>query len=115
MFYDLISNIYENAIKYNKIGGSIEFSCMVKENTYFLSIKDSGIGIASADIKRIFERFYVVDKSRKRNQKSTGLGLSIVKHIINYLDYDIKVESKLGEGTKFIIEIPLEFDRKDTL
>lgn len=115
LFYDLISNIYENAIKYNKIGGSIEFSYMVEENTYFLSIKDSGIGIASADIKRIFERFYVVDKSRKRNQKSTGLGLSIVKHIINYLDYDIKVESKLGEGTKFIIEIPLEFDRKDSL
>lgn len=115
LFYDLISNIYENAIKYNKIGGSIEFSYMVKENTYFLTIEDTGIGIASADIKRIFERFYVVDKSRKRNQKSTGLGLSIVKHIVNYLDYDIKVESKLGEGTKFIIEIPLEFDRKDTL
>lgn len=71
--------------------------------------------MATSDTKRIFERFYVVDKSRKRNQKSTGLGLSIVKHIINYLDYDIKVESKLNEGSKFIIEIPLELDRKDSL
>lgn len=115
LFYDLISNIYENAIKYNKVGGSIEFSYLIKENTYFLTIADSGIGISPADTKRIFERFYVVDKSRKRNQKSTGLGLSIVKHIINYLEYDIKVESKLDEGTKFIIEIPLELDRKDSL
>lgn len=115
LFYDLISNIYENAIKYNKVGGSIEFSYLIKENTYFLTIADSGIGISPADTKRIFERFYVVDKSRKRNQKSTGLGLSIVKHIINYLEYDIKVESKLGEGTKFIIEIPLGLDRKDSL
>ncbi len=115
LFYDLISNIYENAIKYNKVGGSIKFSYLIKENTYFLTIADSGIGISPADTKRIFERFYVVDKSRKRNQKSTGLGLSIVKHIINYLEYDIKVESKLGEGTKFIIEIPLGLDRKDSL
>ena len=115
LFYDLISNIYENAIKYNKLGGSITFNYYLDQNSYFLSIEDTGIGMAASDTKRIFERFYVVDKSRKRNQKSTGLGLSIVKHIINYLDYDIKVESKLNEGSKFIIEIPLELDRKDSL
>ena len=85
------------------------------ENSYFLSIADTGVGIAPADTKRIFERFYVVDKSRKRNQKSTGLGLSIVKHIVSYLGYNIKVESKINEGTKFIIEIPLGLDRKDSL
>lgn len=115
LFYDLISNIYENAIKYNKLGGSITFNYYLDQNSYFLSIEDTGIGMAASDTKRIFERFYVVDKSRKRNQKSTGLGLSIVKHIINYLDYDIKVESKLNEGSKFIIEIPLELDWKDSL
>lgn len=115
LFYDLVSNIYENAIKYNKVGGDITVSYELGENSYFLSISDSGIGIAPADTKRIFERFYVVDKSRKRNQKSTGLGLSIVKHIISYLGYDIKVESKLNEGTTFIIEIPLGLDRKDSL
>ena len=115
LFYDLVSNIYENAIKYNKVGGDITVSYELGQNSYFLSISDSGIGIAPADTKRIFERFYVVDKSRKRNQKSTGLGLSIVKHIISYLGYDIKVESKLNEGTTFIIEIPLGLDRKDSL
>lgn len=115
LFYDLISNIYENAIKYNKVNGSISFSYYLENNTYYLIIADTGIGIAANDIKRIFERFYVVDKSRKRNQKSTGLGLSIVKHIINYLEYDIEVESKLGEGTKFKIAIPLGLDRKDSL
>lgn len=111
LFYDLISNIYENAIKYNKVNGEIAFTYDIRANTYYLIIKDTGIGIAKGDIPRIFERFYVVDKARKRNQKSTGLGLSIVKHIINYLEYDIKVESELGKGTEFIIEIPLELDR----
>ena len=111
LFYDLVSNIYENAIKYNKMNGKISVSNDIKANTYYLVIEDTGIGIGKADITRIFERFYVVDKARKRNQKSTGLGLSIVKHIINYLEYDIKVESELGKGTKFIIEIPLELDR----
>lgn len=115
LFYDLVSNIYENAIKYNKVGGTITVSYDLGENSYFLSIADTGVGIAPADTKRIFERFYVVDKSRKRNQKSTGLGLSIVKHIVSYLGYNIKVESKINEGTKFIIEIPLGFDRKDSL
>ena len=115
LFYDLISNIYENAIKYNKVNGSISFSYYLENNTYYLIIADTGIGIAANDIKRIFERFYVVDKSRKRNQKSTGLGLSIVKHIINYLEYNIEVESTLGEGTKFKIAIPLGLDRKDSL
>lgn len=115
LFYDLVSNIYENAIKYNKVGGTITVSYDLGENSYFLSIADTGVGIAPADTKRIFERFYVVDKSRKRNQKSTGLGLSIVKHIVSYLGYNIRVESKLNEGTKFIIEIPLGLDRKDSL
>lgn len=111
LFYDLVSNIYENAIKYNKTHGSIDVDFDLRDNNYYLIISDTGIGISKADSERIFERFYVVDKSRKRNQKSTGLGLSIVKHIANYLGYSIKVESKLNEGTRFIIEIPLELDR----
>ena len=111
LFYDLVSNIYENAIKYNNIGGSIRLNYLLADNNYKLIIEDTGIGISKVDIERIFERFYVVDKSRKRNQKSTGLGLSIVKHISSYLGYKINVESKLDEGSKFIIEIPLEQDR----
>lgn len=112
LFHDLVSNIFENAIKYNRFGGSITVDYDLGENSYYLIIKDTGIGISKADQARIFERFYVVDKSRKRNQKSTGLGLSIVKHISSYLGYDIKVDSDLGKGSKFIIEIPLELDRE---
>lgn len=111
LFHDLVSNIYENAIKYNNLGGSIKLSSDMANNSYILTIADTGIGISQADQNRIFERFYVVDKSRKRNQKSTGLGLSIVKHIANYMGYEIKIESKLGQGTSFKIIIPLDLDR----
>ena len=84
LFYDLVSNLFDNAIKYNKVSGSITVDYDLGENSYFLIIEDTGIGMSPVDQKRVFERFYVVDKSRKRNQKSTGLGLSIVKHICSY-------------------------------
>lgn len=108
LFVDLLSNIYENAIKYNRENGSIEISSLLVENNLRIFIKDTGIGIASHDLERVFERFYVADKSRDRKVKSTGLGLSIVKHIADLLAFDIKLESVLGEGSTFIIDIPLE-------
>lgn len=107
LFVDLLSNIYENAIKYNKEGGSIEISSILIDRSLRIFIKDTGIGIASSDLKRVFERFYVADKSRDRKVKSTGLGLSIVKHIADSLDFKLDIESKLGEGSTFIIEIPI--------
>lgn len=106
LFSDIITNIFENVIKYNKDGGKIEISSKLTDKYLKIAISDTGIGISKANIDRIFERFYVVDKSRSRNMKSTGLGLSIVKHICDYLNYDIKVESNLGEGTTFTIRIP---------
>lgn len=108
LFVDLLSNIYENAIKYNKEGGEIEIYSILEASSIKLCIRDTGIGIANSDIKRVFERFYVVDKSRDRKVKSTGLGLSIVKHIADYLEMDISLESTLGEGSTFIININLE-------
>ncbi len=108
LFVDLLSNIYENAIKYNKEGGSIEISSILIDRSLRIFIKDTGIGIASADIKRVFERFFVVDKSRDRKVKSTGLGLSIAKHIADTLDFKLDIESKLGEGSTFIIEVPID-------
>ena len=108
LFVDLLSNIYENAIKYNKEGGEIEIYSILEASSIKVFIRDTGIGIANSDIKRVFERFYVVDKSRDRKVKSTGLGLSIVKHIADYLEMDISLESTLGEGSTFIININLE-------
>lgn len=106
LFTDLITNIYENAIKYNKVNGQIAIKYIKDRRFIKLIIEDKGIGIKKEDLPRIFERFYVADKQRTRKLKSTGLGLSIVKHICDYLNYDIKVESKYGYGTRFIISIP---------
>ena len=106
LFTDLITNIYENAIKYNKVNGQIAIKYIKDKRFIKLMIEDKGIGIKKEDLPRIFERFYVADKQRTRTLKSTGLGLSIVKHICDYLNYDIKVESKYGYGTRFIISIP---------
>lgn len=107
LFTDLVTNIYENAIKYNKTKGQITIKCEKNKKNIKLIIEDRGIGIKKEDLPRIFERFYVADKQRTRTLKSTGLGLSIVKHICDYLNYDIKVESKYGYGSKFIISIPV--------
>lgn len=106
LFTDLISNIYENAIKYNKVNGKISINYEKNDRGIKLFIEDRGIGIKKEDLSRIFERFYVVDKQRTRTLKSTGLGLSIVKHICDYLNYNIEVESEYGFGTKFTIFIP---------
>ena len=107
LFVDLLSNIYENAIKYNKEGGSIEISSILIDRSMRIFIKDTGIGIKNSDLKRVFERFYVADKSRDRKVKSTGLGLSIAKHIADSLDIKLDLESRFGEGSTFIIEIPI--------
>lgn len=107
LFVDLLSNIYENAIKYNKEGGSIEISSILIDRSMRIFIKDTGIGIKNSDLKRVFERFYVADKSRDRKVKSTGLGLSIAKHIADSLDFKLDLESRFGEGSTFIIEIPI--------
>lgn len=96
----LISNIIDNAIKYNKKDGTITISL---KNGIF-KVKDTGIGISSNDLERIFERFYRVDKSRSKELGGTGLGLSIVKHVCNKYHFDLKVDSILNIGSTFTID-----------
>ncbi len=104
-FYQLGLNLIENAIKYSKDdSGQVEVLSYTKDEYYCLQIKDNGIGIPKEDISRIFERFYRVDKSRKKG--GTGLGLAIVKHIVKIFNGEINVKSELGCGTSFEVKIP---------
>jgi len=101
-------NLIDNAIKYTE-KGSIKISLKEIEGKIEIVIEDTGIGIANEHLSRIFERFYVVDKSRSKKLGGTGLGLSIVKHVVMLHNGFIDVKSSSGNGTKFIIMLPLCF------
>ena len=103
----LLINLTENAIKYNKPGGSVTVQVFASQNEANVTISDTGIGIAEEHLPRLFERFYRVDKGRSRQMGGTGLGLAIVKHIVRSMGGEIEVHSKLGEGTEFLITLPL--------
>src|SRR5215831_15443136 len=94
-----LSNLIDNAIHYNKPGGQIRISAERQNGTLNLSVTDTGNGIPSDELHRIFERFYRVDKSRTRESGGTGLGLSIVKHAIESQGGSINVTSKIGLGS----------------
>ncbi len=101
---EMIYNVIENAIKYNKDNGMINVYAEADEKLIKLKIADTGIGIPKADIDRVFERFYRVDKSHSKEVGGTGLGLSIVKHSAAFVGADVKLESEEGVGTTVIIE-----------
>lgn len=100
-------NLLNNAIKFTPENGDIYITLEVKNNSAVVKIKDTGIGISSKDQVHIFERFYKSDKSRDRLLKGNGLGLSLVKKIIELHNGDIKVDSKISEGTIFEITLPM--------
>jgi two-component system, OmpR family, phosphate regulon sensor histidine kinase PhoR len=103
----VLTNLIDNAIKFNKSGGFIKFSGRKSENKIEIVVEDSGIGIPANDVPRIFERFYRVDKARSRELGGTGLGLSIVKHIIELHHGTVGVESTEGFGSKFWFSFPV--------
>ena len=96
---ELLENLIQNAIQYNRENGTILVRTGQKNAGPFLSVQDSGIGIPKDQRERIFERFYRVDKSRSRETGGTGLGLAIVKHIAEIHDAEISVDSEPGKGT----------------
>lgn len=96
---EMIYNLCDNAIKYNKNGGSVTVTVNNDGDKAKISVKDTGIGIPKTQQDRIFERFYRVDKSRSKAEGGTGLGLSIVKHGAMYHNADISVESEIEKGT----------------
>lgn len=102
--YEIIYNLCDNAIRYNKDGGKVMIDLKNKGSNIVLSVSDTGIGIPVEHQNRIFERFYRVDKSHSKETGGTGLGLSIVKHAVAYHGGTIKLESKVGEGTIITVE-----------
>ena len=103
---EIMSNLCDNAIKYNVEGGTVRMTQQEKDGKLMISVADSGIGISQEDQERIFERFYRVDKSHSRATGGTGLGLSIVKHAVQSIDAEITVESVLGKGSVFTVLFP---------
>ena len=102
-----ITNIVENAIKYNRPNGSVYVTLNANMTYFFVTVRDTGFGIAESEIGHIFDRFYRVDKDRSRETGGTGLGLAITKEIINAHGGMIKVYSKINEGTTFSVRLPL--------
>jgi signal transduction histidine kinase len=98
-------NLINNSIKYTN-DGSVRVEITTSKENVIIKVIDTGIGIPEDDIPYIFDRFYKVDKSRKRSQSSTGLGLSIVQEIIQMHEGKIFVKSEVNQGTSFNIILP---------
>jgi two-component system, OmpR family, phosphate regulon sensor histidine kinase PhoR len=99
-------NLLDNAVKFNRPNGEVRVNAQCTDGTAHITISDTGIGIPSEDLPRVFERFYRVDKARSREMGGTGLGLSIVKHVMEQMGGTVTVTSRLGEGSRFTLTVP---------
>ncbi|HHT20752.1 MAG TPA: PAS domain-containing protein [Tissierellia bacterium] len=108
LFKQLVINLFENGVKYSKPeGGRVTIRAQSQHDQFVLEVSDEGIGINKVDAQRIFERFYRVDKARSLDVPGTGLGLAIAKHIVISFRGTIDVKSVVGEGSTFIVKLPL--------
>ena len=103
MLDEVIYNLCDNAIRYNKENGKVIVTVGEEDDSVFLSVRDTGIGIDKEHQERVFERFYRVDKSRSKETGGTGLGLAIVKHIASLHHAQLILESEVGVGTEIKI------------
>ena len=107
LLYEVIYNLCDNAIKYNREGGQVDINIDSVGGAAKLTVSDTGIGIAPKHQARIFERFYRVDKSHSKATGGTGLGLSIVKHAVQYHGGTVSIESEENKGTRITVTLPL--------
>jgi signal transduction histidine kinase len=103
----LLTNLVDNAIKYTGEGGKVTVYLKSAGQMASIEVEDTGIGISQEETARIFERFYRVDRARSRDIGGTGLGLAIVKHIAQAHRGNVSVDSQLGKGTTFTVQVPL--------
>ncbi len=104
--HDVLRNLVENAVNYTPEGGAISIRTNVSDDQFRLTVSDSGPGIPVEDLRRVFERFYRVDKSRAR-PGGTGLGLAIVKHLVHVMDGEVTAENRTGGGAEFSVRLPV--------
>jgi signal transduction histidine kinase len=102
----MVRNLLDNAIRYTRPGGRVEIDLHADGEEVVLAVRDTGVGIPTRDLPRVFERFYRVDRARSRETGGTGLGLSIVKHVVENHGGRISVQSELGRGTRFEVRLP---------
>ena len=102
-----LRNLVDNALRHTPAGGEVRISGASQEGSYRIEVRDTGEGISSRDLPRIFERFYRVDGARARSTGGTGLGLALVRHIVDSHRGTVEVQSTLGEGSTFVIDLPL--------
>ena len=103
----ILTNIIENAIKYNRESGKVFIDVSEEGSSVIIRIKDTGVGIASEELDKVFDKFYRSSTSKKMNIDGTGLGLAIAKDIVESYGGEIKVESELGKCTEFMISLPI--------
>ena len=106
VLHEMVYNLCDNAVKYNRAGGRVWVSVTAEKQTVSVSVRDTGIGIPDAQQSRVFERFYRVDKSHSKAVGGTGLGLSIVKHGAVLHHAEITLHSELEKGTEIILKFP---------
>lgn len=112
LYNEIIYNLCENAVKYNKDGGEVKVAVHETDCGAELTVEDTGIGIPPEHQSRVFERFYRVDKSHSKETGGTGLGLSIVKHAVAYMGGEIDLKSEVGEGTRISVFFPEDVGEK---
>ncbi|HXG63779.1 MAG TPA: ATP-binding protein [Blastocatellia bacterium] len=103
----ILNNLIDNAVKFNRANGTVTVTAEPSDGEVAIHVEDTGIGIAEADLPRVFERLYRADKSRSRKIDGTGLGLAIVKHLVQAHGGEVSAMSKVGHGSRFTFTLPL--------
>ena len=104
--HQIFRNLYDNALRYTPAGGRIGVTIVPNGSYVRVTVTDSGTGISSGALPRIFERFYRADSGRGRDAGGTGLGLAIVRHLVQSMDGDVGARSELGRGTAIRFDLP---------
>jgi two-component system phosphate regulon sensor histidine kinase PhoR len=104
----IAGNLLDNAVKYTPTHGQVRVRVLARDRSAFLEVEDTGPGIPERDRERVFERFYRVDKGRARDEGGTGLGLALVKHATRLHGGRVDLQSQLGIGSTFRVQLPLD-------